>query len=186
MTTGMKKKILLRGLFTAVTVASLSLCFGRFSYSSVCSHCGAEQSTLEGHIPFTPVRLFQYSSLRESPLSRVLLSSGLVQSHRHDWLFNQGGGNGVFCALGPGAHIWPTASSPAVARFVESASRYADRRWMDTIVHAALSPESGQMIRSLAVTVPAGGFSQASDFRAWQEEQSVILEQTFARTEDSR
>src|SRR5215204_6449400 len=95
------KRLVGIAMFAALaTVVTLALMMGPFGYTSVCNRCGALRSTTEWQLPMTSLTVFRSSTESESPLSRVLLTNGIVAAHSHQWLFAQGGGNGVKCAIG--------------------------------------------------------------------------------------
>src|SRR5204862_7917866 len=126
------------------------------------------------------------STLRESPVSRVLLSSGLVPAHEHQWLFSHGGGSGIRCALGKGHEIWRTTTSPEVARLVASVNRYGDRHAKDQIVSLIFNPDTAHTVRTMALSAPANGFTQASDYAAWLATESVMLKERLAQADRTR
>src|SRR5690348_15012967 len=95
-----RKKIAISLAIVALLVLAASALFCRFEFTSVCSQCGATRDTTDWQIPLTSVRVFSHSSEHASPVSTVLVSSGTVATHQHQWLFCQGGGNGVKCAIG--------------------------------------------------------------------------------------
>src|SRR5437764_427797 len=72
----------------------------RFSYTAVCTKCGAEQHVQEWKLPGVDWTFYKQASEVATPLSTSLTSSGLVTAHPHAWLFAAGGGNGIRCAIG--------------------------------------------------------------------------------------
>lgn len=98
-----RTRIIRFSVYTPVVIASLYALgaftlFGRFSYGSVCSECGARRSSSQ-------FLGFHTHTERATPLSSFLTRSGISESHEHNWLFIAGSGAGVRCAIGSGRHI---------------------------------------------------------------------------------
>lgn len=139
---------------------------GPFRYGSVCDRCGALQSTTEWRLPFTRLPVFAHSTESETPLSRVLMTNGIVSLHPHHWLFGHGSGNGVKCAIGPGRHVSPTAASEDFATLVLMLHRSGETALRDRVLSGAFDPETSRTVRCLAVDVPPTTAS-AEELQAW-------------------
>src|ERR1051325_11124003 len=116
--------------FTGAAVAILAAyaaSYGRFSYSSVCNRCGVVQLTEQWQIPRTSIPMFIHSSMWQTPVSLCLTTNRIVPSHNHQWVFAQGSGNGVRCALGNGQAVRSTVEFSEVARLLEALERYGER-----------------------------------------------------------
>jgi hypothetical protein len=89
------------GVFAVLaTAATFTFTGDPFGYLSVCDRCGASRRTTKWKLPLTEFTVFTRSVESETPLSRAVLTNGIVQSHTHHWLFGHGGGHGVKCAIG--------------------------------------------------------------------------------------
>ena len=150
---------------------------GPFSYSSVCGRCGALQRTTEWQIPRTRTTLFKHSSIRDTPVSVVLTTNRIVASHAHQWVFAQGGGNGVRCALGRAHMVRSTVESPDVARFIEALERYDERSFRDKVLTNLFDDETTHLVRTLPGHAPDGTFSDAGRFHDWLLEQSEYFDE---------
>ena len=143
---------------------------GPFRYGSVCDRCGALQSTTEWRLPFTGLPVFAHSTESETPLSRVLMTNGIVSSHAHHWLFGHGSGNGVKCAIGPGRHVSPTAASEDFATLVLMLHRNGQSELQGRVLSGAFDPRTSRMVGCLAVDAPPATAS-AEELQAWFVEQ---------------
>ena len=164
-------------IFVLVGLTASAL-FGRFSFTSVCSRCGAIRDTTEWQIPLTSVTLFRLSSEHASAVSTVLASTGIVAGHEHKWLFCQGNGNGVRCAIGEGRHVRPTVESAAVAAVIAASERFAELQFRDRLLRALLDPKTSEAVRGLGT--PTNGFADASAFRAWLAQETESFDATLA------
>lgn len=157
---------------------------GRYSYSSVCARCGAERGTNEWQIPATSLSLYDRSSFHETHLSRVLVSRGLMQPHEHDWLFCQGSGNGVLCAIGKGRHILSSTHSVQVADLIEYAHRFGEHEFRDRLIKELFNIDTTSVVRTWAGNLPRDRFREAVDFRKWLDRWSGELDEMLREAKD--
>jgi len=170
-----RKKIWVACAILAVVGLAASTLFGRFGFSSVCSRCGAIQDTTEWQIPLTSVTVFKLSSEHASPVSTVLVSSGIVAAHQHKWLFCQGAGNGVRCAIGEGRHIRPAVESDGVAAVIAASQRFGELEFRDRLLRALFDPKTSEVVWGL--NIPTNGFAEASAFRAWLSQETKSFDE---------
>src|SRR4051794_30310553 len=114
------------GVVCAIIPLVASTMFGAFRYTSLCGQSGAIQDTSECQSPLIHITLFRHSSSHAAPVSAVLTSNRIVAPHQHQWLFCQGAGNGVTCAIGSGRHIRPAVQSNGVAAVIEATQRFGE------------------------------------------------------------
>jgi hypothetical protein len=143
----------------------------RFSYTSVCSKCGAEQHAQEWKFPGTEMTFFSHASVTATPLSRYLYSGSLVTKHSHDWLFAHGGGNGIRCAIGDGNELWSIIEAPNSAKLLEAMRVYEGPDQARKFLNLALDPAVSRMDPwAMIVAFPTNGFSDGAQYRAWLSE----------------
>ena len=156
--------------------ASLVVCLSPFSYASVCSKCGAIKHTTEWQFRRTSIGIFSQSSTQETPLSLALSSSGIVKNHSHEWLFSQGGGNGVRCALGEGHAIRGSVESEGLAQVLLATERFGEVQFRDRLLQMVFDAQSSEMARGVGITVPTNVLLQAQSFREWMIEEIKVLD----------
>jgi hypothetical protein len=175
-----RKKIAVAFTLVALVMFAASALFGRFGFTSVCSQCGAIRDTTDWQIPLTSVTVFSHSSERGSPVSTVLTSSGIIATHQHQWLFCQGGGNGVTCAIGEGGHVRPVVESDGVAAIISASQRFGELQFRDRLLHALFDPKTSEAVRGLGMSAPTNGFSDATMFRAWLTQETESFDEMVA------
>jgi hypothetical protein len=150
----------------------------RFCYDSICSQCGAIQHTTEWQLPHSKYSFYIYSTIEATPLSRYLETSNLIAKHSHSWLFEHGGGNGVRCALGDGDSIRASVMSPEVVRLLELVREYGEQAEREKLLRYALDRNIyiSRSILSLAMSVPANGFSSKAEYKAWISDHSFLID----------
>lgn len=172
-----KQRWLAIGAF-AVLAAGLTftLMAGPFRYLSVCDRCGASRLTADWQLPLTSFTVFSRSTEKESPLSRVLLTNGIVAAHSHHWLFASGGGNGVRCAIGQGSHIRPAAESEEFAATVLALHKRQQIAFRDRILRGALDPDTSRLFQGLSFD----GAMSPTEMQRWIAEQGRYLDEDVA------
>jgi hypothetical protein len=155
----------------AILIATAATLVGwpfRFSYTSVCSKCGAEQHAQEWKLPGTDLTFFTEASVTATPLSKYLSSSGLLTTHSHDWLFAAGGGNGVSCAIGQGRYLWSFMREPQAGQLLETIRVYDGLDAARNFLKAGLDPNlSRGEVWTMVVLFPTNGFSNKAQYHAW-------------------
>jgi len=147
----------------------------RFSYFSVCSKCGCIRDSVARQLPFLPVTYWTSHRLEDSPVSRA--AAQLVQPHSHEWLFGQGGGNGVLCALGPGHQIAPTVWSEQVASFIRATHEYVAPSKARYWLNCALDPKRSRAVLNWlqASGFPASAPVDRKTYSKWRERANLYL-----------
>ena len=163
-----------------LVLLGLAAAFGRFSFTSVCSRCGAIRDTTEWQVPMTRISVFSHSSERASPVSAVLTRSGIVGAHEHQWMFCQGAGNGVSCAIGEGRHIRPGVLSEGAAMVIGASQRFGELEFRDRLLRTLFDPKTSEAVRSLGMRAPTNGFPDASTFQTWLSRESESFDEMVA------
>lgn len=168
------------GVFAVFATVLTFTFIGRpFRYSSVCDKCGALRHTTDWRFPLTRVTVFTYSTESDSPLSRALLTNTIVPAHGHHWLFAQGGGNGVRCAIGQGRHIRPAAESEEFAALVLAMHQRGQLSFRDRVLRGVFDPDTSHLFRGLSFRAPKVTMS-AAEIQGWITEQSEYLDEVLA------
>jgi hypothetical protein len=173
------------GLIFVVGVVVLVGCIltsGAFRYLSVCDRCGAIRQTTEWQIPRTRFAFFSHSSIRQTAVSLCLTTNRIVPTHGHKWVFAQGGGNGIKCALGRAHLVRSTVESLEVAQILETLERYHERNFRDRVLKNLFNDSTTYMVRTLFV--PSGGFTNAAHLHAWVFEQNRSFNEMVTPFED--
>ena len=168
------RSIIISGLILVLVATAL---FGRFSYSSVCRHCGARQSTTEWQILFTGITLFRHSTYNPTRFSIAAEQYGRTKNQNHDWAFASGGGNFVTCAIGSGRYLWKSTDSDNVLRLLDLAFS-ADPEFGEALLVAALSPHSAQAVVELAFKLPANAKTPDA-LRLWRDEHTTEIREAI-------
>ena len=158
----------------------LGMGFGRFYSYSICSTCGAIERDTEWQIGPGRTTFWTARSVESTPLCKLLADRQLVGDHAHTWLFGQGSGNGVRCALGPGSHI-QEAAMPEGARFIAALHDYRGRESAAEWLALLLDRDRGRWTGALARSVPPDGFKDQADFDRWWRDNAVLID--IAKTE---
>ena len=162
------------GSALVVLAAYIAFC-GAFGYSSVCTRCGAVRLTTEWQIPRTSIPVFSRSSIQQTPVSLCLTTNHIVASHSHQWVFVQGGGNGIRCALGAAHMVRSTVESSEVAQLLEALDHYGERGFRDRVFTNLFDNGTTALVRTLHV--PSGGFTNAAQLRAWIAEDTLYFDE---------
>lgn len=166
----MKRAAIIVVVTIVIGVASL---FCRFNSRSVCSVCGCTCQNTDLQLPLVPITYWRFQSTSETPLSEQVKQLNLAPGHRHDWIFMNGGGNGVMCALGNGGEMYANTQMPEVTAFVADTYRYRDaeeaRHWLRT----ALREREASALRLwlvMGASPPYAGFDSTEDYERWRNE----------------
>jgi hypothetical protein len=165
-------------IYGGLAAGVLAVCvafFGAFGYSSVCSRCGAVRQTTEWQIPCTSIPIFSRSSVRQTPVSLSMTTNRIAPPHGHQWVFAQGGGNGVRCALGSAHMVRFTVESSEVAQLLAALERYGERGFRDKVLTNLFDDSTTHLVRTLSV--PSGGFTNAAQLHAWISEESEYFDE---------
>jgi len=153
---------------------------GAFRFSSVCTQCGAIRETTEWQVPLTSITVYRHSSEQATPVSTALVESGIIAQHEHRWLFSQGGGNGIRCAIGEGRHIRPVVQLDGVAVVISASQKFGELQFRDRLLHALYDPKTSEAVRGLGMNAPTNGFADGSFFRAWMTHESESFDENIA------
>ena len=162
--------IILGAICCVAVLGVLSYSAGPFRYSSVCNRCGAVRQTTERQFPRTHFTFFSRSVERATPVSLSLTTNRVVGSHSHQWIFAEGGGNGVRCALGRADRLRSTVESTRVAQLIETLERYKEPAFRDKVLTNLFDEATSDVVPMLPI--PGGGFSDAVQLHDWITEQS--------------
>lgn len=157
-----------------------------FSYDSVCSLCGAIQQTTRWHLPHSQHSFYKRSGTKPTALSSYLTSSGIVAAHEHQWLFGYGGGNDIFCALGPGDGIRATVTSAKVARLLSMSRQFGDPKKFNELMRYAFDPGMSRTVLRIAARMPLNGFTSTEAYQSWFTDQSSLINDALEMAKQSR
>jgi hypothetical protein len=164
------------GLFAALAfLLTFIVLGGAFVSALVCETCGAARHTKEWKVVGTDLTVFRHSTESTSPLSRVLLTHGIVPAHSHQWLFAHGAGRGVKCALGEGRHIRQAAESEEFAGLVLILHQRGEKDFRDRVLRTALNPHTSRLFPGLCFNAPKLDASDA-EMEGWIAAQSEFLD----------
>ena len=180
----MKTRTYKRIIYGAIAFSCvIAVQFGTFNFESIGSSSGIIQSTTLWQIPFTEVTYFTSRHERETLLSKVIARNDLFSMREQVWIFSNGGGNGVMCAIGEGRHLRSAVYFPEVAFFVDAVAKYRGKSiaqaWLKLILNPKQSTGVTNAIRS--GEIPAAGFSDKAAFDRWwrdhQQSFSLMLDE---------
>jgi hypothetical protein len=175
-----KQRWLAISLFAAVvTLATLTFVSGPFGYMSVCDRCGALRHTTDWMLPFTEIKIYTHQTESDSPLSRTVLEHAIIQPHAHHWLFANGGGHGVRCAIGPGRHIRPTVEFEDFTRTILMLHNHELTALRDTVLRGGLDPDISHLYRSLSHSAPREP-TTTQELQRWFSAESDYLNEMVA------
>ncbi len=104
-----------------------------------------------------------------------MTTNRIAPPHSHQWVFAQGGGNGVRCALGRAHMVRFTVESPEVAQLLAALERYGERGFRDKVLTNLFDDSTTHLVRTLSV--PPGGFTNAAQLHVWISEESVDFDE---------
>jgi hypothetical protein len=109
----------------------------------------------------------------------VLLTNGIVKPHDHHWLFGQGGGNGVKCAIGSGRYIRSAADSKEFADMILMLHSHGQTAFRDRVLHGLFNPDTSLQFFNLSFGAPKETASD-SEVQSWIKEESQYLDDMVA------
>ena len=154
---------------------------GVFRYSSACKHCAKSRSTSEYGIHRWQIVLWRTSEEQESRLSAMLAVEGIVRPHVHDWIFAQGGGSGVKCAIGSGRFLARVSNDTEFVALVRDTWRFGQRPISTNLLAAVLNPNTAASARwgMAAPDYSSADIDSTSSLRTWLQEHSTDLDYPF-------
>jgi hypothetical protein len=167
-----------------VLLLAIPLMFGTFSYSSVCTQCGAMRMTSEWKMPVSRRTVYSTSSESQTPVSAVLVRGGVVSQHEHQWKFCSGGGDEILCAIGKGRHIRPAVQSEGVATILDASQRFGEVPFRDRLLQTMFDSKTSEAVYRLGQSVPENGFADAVAFRAWMEGEMEYFDETVRSSQE--
>lgn len=145
-------------------VACIGPC--RFSSYSICRKCGATQLTINRQLPFVRTTYWTTNTIARSPV----VDLALVGAHTHDWVFAQGGGNGIACALGHGTVIRQRLSTDSVQSFLEDVVHFDNRASASEWLRRILDVDEGRLVVDMLYYsgYPDSGFDNSGEYFKWK------------------
>lgn len=176
------KRILM--IFTGIVLLFIiyTMVAGAFRYTSVCNQCGAVRYKTEWQVPRTSFAFFSHSSIRQTPVSLCLTTNQITPKHKHNWVFAQGGGNGIKCALGEAHKVRSTVESLEVAQLIQALERYDQRDFREKVVTSLLDDSTTRVVFLLAL--PTGGFTNEIQMQTWVSEQAESFDEMIAASKN--
>jgi hypothetical protein len=173
--------LILLGALGAVAVFGLLLYDrGPFHSSSVCGRCGAVKMTTQWQFPGSRITFYGRSSLRSTPVSLALTTNQIVGSHKHEWRFVHGNGNGIHCALGNASEVRVVADTPEVARLLGALHQFGERDFRDKIITNLFDPDACSVVRTVSFMTPTKGFADKEEMHVWVSAESQFFDQMLA------
>lgn len=154
----------------------LTVLFGPFGYVSICQHCGRARHTTEFQVPLLGLSYFWFHHVEDTNFSSRL--GQLVPSHECRWLFGQGGGNGIVCAIGKGHSLLNVVNQPTIVSFIQNVDRFEGHAASQDWIAKSLDPDQADTVRHWLIgsIFPESGFDSEDEYRRWR---------TRADTEDA-
>lgn len=164
---------------SVLAVAAYLVGGGFFGWVSVCGVCGAERFSTDF------LWVFPLHRIKPTPLSDFVSREGIQEAHQHNWLFGQGGGAGVRCAIGDGRHLLSIIRDSGFQRFLAAVKKYRgveeSRRWLSI----GLDPKRVNDLR-VCFDPDAGAVKDRPSFERWfAEELAMWKEYEGARLNQS-
>ena len=160
--------------FTVLFLLAYVLFDGPFGYSSICTQCGMRRFSRDWFVPFTPIKLGTIHSESETPLSTVLHEKQIVPAQTHQWLFIQGSGHGIMCAIGNGSRLSNATNEDAASTIALLHDR-GQIAFRDRLLAGLLNPDTCGLYRSATYIPPLETFTDA-ELRRWMEKQSQEID----------
>ncbi len=153
-----------------ILIALLSLKFvyggGFFRWTSICEVCGAEQNTTE------ILWLFPWHRFKDTPLSEFVRREDIQGVHTHQWLFCQGGGNGILCALGSAHNLLSIVQDQSTQRFLGAVKRFKGPEEARVWLQKFLEPKQSDNLRSF-FHPEQDDIKDKQSFNGWLEAQTL-------------
>jgi hypothetical protein len=159
---------------TAAVILLGVWCFGNSEwYISIDAQTGMVQHT-QAYGPF------EWHTIQQSALSRVLVQNGYRESHQHQWVYEAGGGKwrfGRFCGQGNGYSIRRCIDSPEVVSAVQLMIANSDRQTTEKWLQRIFDPNSSLEVSSCLWDVEQ--HTNKNDFLKWIQEQDAEFTETL-------
>jgi hypothetical protein len=152
---------------------------GPFQSASTCDKCGKTRELIEWQVPLLPLTIIKSSRESDTPLSRVLLDNEIVSKHPHNWIFEYGSGNGIFCAIGLGRFIRRPAESEEFAAVVSLLHQRGQTVFLDRMVREVLNPRRYDLYHEVLSNPPDHAMSD-SELDDWIVERTARFDEMIA------
>jgi hypothetical protein len=129
-----KLRIRIIVLIVIVLIVFYLIFIGPFSSVSVCRICGAEKIS-------TKLFGIEHDTEKTTPLSAFVTEKHIAGEHNHIWLFGQGSGGGVMCAIGEGRHLFWTIDNKGVVSFLDLVNTYDGKEQARAYLERFLNPD---------------------------------------------
>jgi hypothetical protein len=168
------------GTLVFAAFVGLVMVGGQFRYSSICDRCGTVRHKSDWQILYSDITVFSQATESDTLLSRVLLTNNIVPTHAHHWLFAQGGGKLVRCAIGGGMYLENATRSEELAALMLQLHRHGLDDINTKILEGCMNPgTSRDFLSFFLVNVPPEP-TTSEELRKWFSEQSAECEQWAA------
>lgn len=132
-----------------------------FRSTAICDGCGAQR--ISRSVFWIPV-----PEVRATKVSAYLDSIGYPGSHEHKWLFSQGSGGTVMCAIGPGRHLARFVDEQCVVDFLIGLRSYRGEAAFNSYLRQILTPRSGMRLE-IPYDFTTEDRRSREAFNAWME-----------------
>jgi hypothetical protein len=171
----MLRRLVLFSQVVAVLLVVGWVFLGPLRLSSVCVHCGQVRQTISWQVPLTHITCFHYENIKETPVSKVLATSGRNSHHNHQWLFARASGNGSQPVRGRGRAI-----TQSVAALLLATKSYAPPQLRQELMGDLFHPRQSAIVACLGMRIPPSGFSDSASFETWISHQVEGFNQHFS------
>jgi len=149
-------------------LAGLGLFTGAFfGWTSFCEVCGAAR--VSHNVFWLPVH-----HVKPTAFSSYLDSIGYAKGHRHEWLFAQGSGGLVMCAIGKGRYLMHNVTAPGMTLYLQGLHAYRDAAEFDRAVRRLLEPRGA--LHNIPFEITAADVATREAFGRWSAEHDVLGE----------
>ncbi len=159
--------LLLIVMLAVLATSAFGVLYGQFSYSELCPICARARESVDWQVPFTQHTYYSDREEIETPLSRALTDSGLVEDHEHLWQHIRGKGNGRPAVFGAGQPIVWSLHSPHTGEFLKTMLHWTDEDTTLIWLNRMRDPKYSRLCQYMASRSLGMTFSNRDDWENW-------------------
>ena len=164
-------KISIALMVALIVVIAICVTFFAFVWSSICGDCGLQRDSVRY------LGCLTFHDVKATPLSLYANAELVDPNHPHQWLFGQGSGGGVTCAIGPGRHIRRFTNEESLIRFLKHIKTYQGIDEAQMWLGRFLNPDQNFDVSIMLNDMPEDG-TAFGDWYAEQVKKYEILKKT--------
>ncbi|CAN5542523.1 hypothetical protein BH10PLA1_BH10PLA1_19260 [soil metagenome] len=149
--------------------------FSTFRSGSICNVCGATQSETDWQFPLTSLTYWSSTAVRSTPLRETTERLHLCPPHQHQFIFIQGSGNGVLCAIGQGRHFAAAATHSQWSVFIANLAAYRGAAIAEHWLVVSLTPDGWRPLSMLLSDFPDAGFRSQGEYDEWWTKNKELI-----------